>query len=46
MVMKRFYTLNKLTIKLYAGCFIVSYMFSFNKASVMIDLVILSYFSK
>lgn len=45
MVMKKFYKLNKLTIKLYAGCFIVSHMFSFNKASVMTDLVILSYFS-
>lgn len=30
--------------KTHAGCFIVSYMFSFNKASVMTNLVILSYF--
>lgn len=43
--MKQFYKFNKLTIKLYAGCFIVAHMFSFNKASVMTDLVILSYFS-
>lgn len=42
MVMKQFYKLNKPTIKLCAGCFIVSHMSSFNKASVMIDLAILS----
>lgn len=45
MVMKQFYKLKKNDKKNpHAGCFIVPDMFSFSKASVMTNLVILSYF--